>query len=116
MQKPEEVRKVRIPHFLTDEDRAWMRRRMSERNIGARQLGSAIGCTRQNVYLILSGVTACSSDWGAIVNALGGVPPSGIPPITDVRLRDLVRKWNDLAEDDRRIIESLVKRFLDKKP
>jgi len=105
----------RRQHHLSNEDREWIKRRMKERRISVAALGKAIGQTRQAVYLLLDGTTKATYDWNAIVVALGGTPPSGTPPITDERLRSVVRRWPELSEEEKRLMEAMSKTFSTRK-
>lgn len=89
---------------------------MSERNIKAAELGKLIGRTRQSMYLLLKRSTRVTYDWAPLVAALGGSPPSGMPTPVDLRLREIVRRWPMIGEDDKLIIEFLVRRFSAKTP
>lgn len=104
-----------IPHYLTDDDRKWLRQRIEEQGIKKPELARRVGVTRQTIYYLLSGEIGSSLDWAAIVSAVGGTPPSGHPPVTDPRLKELVRMWPSLSDDDRRLIETTAKRLATKK-
>ena len=106
----------RPQHFLTDDDRAWIVRRLDERKMSRAALARAVGMTRQNMYLMLNGKVAHTTDWEAIVAALGGTPPAGQPLITDERLRNIVRRWPDMSESDRALVHTVVARVHQRKP
>lgn len=104
------------PHYLSPEDRAWVRTRAKEHGVSLAALAKSVGMTRQNMYLLLdehgAGFTFL---WPAIVKALGGTPPSGELPVEDPRLREIIRRWSELSEADRAIIEQVAKRLASSK-
>ena len=102
-------------YFLSAEDKAWMKQRMTERKMGVAQLAKAVGMSRQNVYLML-GAARHTWDWDVVVSVLGGTPPGGTPVALDDRLAELVRRWPELSEADRSMIENLARRLVGKKP
>lgn len=113
MAKPEGEKR---PHYLSPEDKEWVRRRAKERGLSLPTVAKAAGMTRQNLYLILSPKGAgFTFEWSAIVSFLGGTPPSGVPPIEDVRLQEIIRRWPELTEADRAMIEQVAKRLSVKK-
>lgn len=75
------------------------------------ELAKRAGMTRQNIYLLLDGSATFTYEWPAIVAALGGTPPSGILPLIDDRLREIIRRWPDLSEADKLIVEQMARRF-----
>lgn len=100
----------RYRHDLTDEDRDWIRRRVAELRTSRAAIARKAGMSRQNFYQLLDGKQSSTNDWHAIVAALGGTPPSGMPPITDARLATVVRRWPELSEEDKQIVELIAKR------
>lgn len=96
---------------LTAEDRAWVAERLAARGWKRGTLAKRIGMTRQNIYKLLDGSQKRTLAWPAIVEALGGTPPGGVPQILrDPRLRELVTRWQEIPEADRVIIAMLAKR------
>jgi hypothetical protein len=104
------------PHRISEEDREWIRRRLKERKMSVRALGDALGQTRQAIYLVLDGTTRTTEVWPQMVKALGGTPPSGPPPITDERLKEIVRRWQILDDEARKLVHDLAKRLSVRKP
>jgi predicted transcriptional regulator len=104
------------PYFPTDDDRAWMRKRMDDTGIGVQQLAEAVKVSRQAIYYILNGSTHSTTEWSGIVEKLGGTPPSGEPVVVDARLRKIMKKWPTLSEADKQMVEQLTERLGLKKP
>lgn len=102
--------------YPSDDDRAWMQRRMDETGISVQQLADAVHTSRQSIYQIRDGITKGTTLWPAIVGTLGGFPPSGAPIVLDERLRKIVNDWSTLPEDDRQLVEQLMDRLVAKKP
>lgn len=105
----------RPQHFLTTDDREWIVRRLADKRMSKAALARAVGMTRQNMYLMLNGEVAHTTDWPEIVAVLGGTPPGGSPPITDERLRAIVRSWSDMSEADRALTHEVIARLRAKK-
>lgn len=105
----------RRPHVLSADDKAWILRRLQERKMSRAALAKAIGMSRQGIYALL-GDGGYTWDWPSIVAALGGTPPSGVAPILDARLRNIVRRWPDLSDEARATMEVLSEQLRSKKP
>lgn len=102
----------RRPHYLDPVEREWIAQRMSDSGISAQQLATAIGRTRQSIRLILNGTTQATRDWSAIVATLGGDPPGGARiSVDDDRLRNIILRWPDMSEEDKRLTELIAKRL-----
>jgi len=101
-------------HYLTDDDRLWIRRRLTERKLGVADFAKQIGMTRQGVYLIMRGKTERCEDWPRLVATLGGEPPSGVPILLDDNLRKIVKHWPELSEATREMVAQLIVRLRDK--
>lgn len=89
-------------------------RRLSDRKWSRARLGKEIGMSRQGIYALLAD-GGYTYDWGAIVAALGGTPPSGIEPIIDGKLRTIVRSWPDLSDEARTALVTLAEQSRRKK-
>jgi len=100
--------------YLTDEDRVWIRKRLSERKLGVTDFARQLGMTRQGVYLILRGKTERCEDWPRLVATLGGTPPSGEPIQLDENLRKIVKHWPELSDATREMLAQLIVRLRDK--
>jgi len=105
----------RTPYRVTKEDKAWIERRLADRKWTRAELARRAGMTRQNLYLLLNGTASWTYEWAAIVAALGGTPPSGVAPLIDDRLRELIRRWPELSEADKALVEQIARRFGTKK-
>lgn len=105
----------RRQYYISPEDKAWALKRLKERGLNKAQLAKLVGMKRQGIYWLFDRATH-SWDWPTIVAALGGTPPSGIPMIPDERLRTIIRRWPEMSEADRQLMEQMSTRFGAKKP
>lgn len=78
-------------------------------------LGRAAGTSRQMIYQLEDGDVRRTTKWNAIVAALGGTPPSGVPPITDPRLIAIVKRWPEFSSADKKLLEEMAQRLVTKK-
>lgn len=106
---------ARRPYHVSPEDKGWVRKRLNEKKMSKAELAKRAGMTRQNIYLLLDGEATFTYEWPAIVAALGGTPPSGVLPLIDDRLREIIRRWPDLSETDKLMVEQMARRFGAKK-
>lgn len=97
-------------HFVTDDEKQWVRRRLEETNYGVANLAKFCGVTRQAIYQLIDGKVRNIVYWPEILIALGtgsGKSPSG----DDARLQEIIRRWPDLSDEDRALVEATALRL-----
>lgn len=101
-------------HFVTDDDKHWMRARLEETKIGVAKLAKICGVSRQAMYGVRDGDVRNITYWPLIVRALGG-DGGKTASANDARLQEIIRRWPELSEDDHVLLETTARR-LSRKP
>lgn len=101
-------------HYVTDDEKKWARERLDTTKIGIAKLAKICGVSRQAMYQLLDGEVRNVSYWPVIVKALGGTPGAAVS-VHDARLQEIIRRWPELSDDDRALVEATALR-LSRKP
>lgn len=101
-------------HFVTDDEKKWAREQMEKLGISVPKLAKIGGVTRQAIYNLLDGEVRNITYWPPIAKALGGDTGKS-PPVDDARLQEIIRRWPELSDDDRALVEATARR-LSRKP
>lgn len=101
------------PHYVTDDEKRAMRAAVANGTTSAAKLAKISGVTRQAICQLMDGNVRTIDYWPAIAKAIGLEHKEA--RVHDARLQEVLRRWPELSDEDRAVIEAMA-RQLSRKP
>ena len=101
-------------YYVTDDQKKRVRDAIDKGVTSAAKLAKISGVSRQAIYLLIDGDTRTITYWPAIAREIGD-DSAKAASAHDARLQEIIRRWPELSDDDRALVEATARR-LSRKP